>query len=93
VREALNRGIHKAGIPSASVQYRDRGTCSPTHRFPKPSVPGFIEALNRVPIVVDLFKEDVLDAPDGDVNPLIVRVSRTTEVLLLPPMRLKKSVP
>lgn len=44
-------------------------------------------------IVVDLFKEDVLDAPDGDVKPLIVRVLRTREVLLLPPMRLKKSEP
>ena len=93
MREALNRGIHKAGIPSASVQTRVTETCSSTHRFPIPSVPGCIEALIRVAIVVDLFKEDVLDALDGDVKPLIVRVLRTREVLLLPLMRLKKSVP
>ena len=64
-----------------------------THRFPKPSVPAFIEAFERVAIAVDLCKEHVLDAPDGEVKPLIVRVVRPREVLLLPFMRLKKSVP
>lgn len=64
-----------------------------THRLPKPSVPGLIEALGRDTIVVDLLDEDVLDMPDGEVKPLIVRVDRPREVLPLPPMRLKKSVP
>ena len=66
----------------------------PTHRLPKPSVPGFIEALGRDAIVVDLLDEEVLDMPaDGEVKPLIVRVERPREVPPLPPMRLKKSVP
>jgi hypothetical protein len=64
-----------------------------THRFPKPSVPGLIEALGRDAIIVDLLDEEVLDMPDGEVKPLIVRVDRPREVLALPPMRLKKSVP
>ena len=64
-----------------------------THRLPKPSVPGLIEALARDAIVVDLLDEEVLDMPDGEVKPLIVRVDRPREVLPLPPMRLKKSVP
>lgn len=42
---------------------------------------------------MDLLNEEVLDRPDGDVKPLIVRVDRPREVLLLPPMRLKKSLP
>jgi hypothetical protein len=64
-----------------------------THRLPKPSVPGLIEALGRDTIVVGLLDEDVLDMPDGEVKPLIVRVDRPREVLPLPPIRLKKSVP
>jgi hypothetical protein len=46
-----------------------------------------------VVVVVGLLKEDELDAHDGEVKPLIVRVVRPREVLLLPFMRLKKSVP
>jgi len=42
--------------------------------------------------VVVLFKEEVLEALDGEVKPLIVRVFRPREVLLLPPMRPKNSV-
>ena len=64
-----------------------------THRLPKPSVPGLIEDLGRDAIVVDLLDEDVLEMPDGEVKPLIVRVDRPREVLPLPPMRLKKSAP
>jgi hypothetical protein len=66
-----------------------------THRLPKPSVPGLIEALGRDAIVVDLLDEEVLDMPaaDCEVKPLIVRVERPREVPPLPPMRLKKSVP
>lgn len=64
-----------------------------THRLPKPSVPGLIEALGRDAIVVDLLDDEVLDMPDGEVKPLIVRVDRPREVLPLPPMRLKKSPP
>jgi hypothetical protein len=52
-----------------------------------------IEALGRDAIIVDLLDEEVLDMPDGEVKPLIVRVDRPREVLALPPMRLKKSVP
>ncbi len=64
-----------------------------TYKLPKPRVPGLIEALGREPIVVDLLNEEVLDMPDGEVKPLIVRVDRPREVLPLPPMRLKKSFP
>ena len=39
-----------------------------------------------------LFKEEVLEAPDGEVKPLIVRVDRPLEVLGLPLMRPKNSV-
>lgn len=43
--------------------------------------------------VVALFKEEVLEAPDGEVRPLIVRVVRPRDVLLpLPLMRPKNSV-
>jgi hypothetical protein len=64
-----------------------------THRLPKPSVPGLIEDLGRAAIAVDLLDEEVLEMPDGEVKPLIVRVDRPREVLPLPPMRLKKSAP
>ena len=64
-----------------------------THKLPNPSVPGLIEALGRDAIVVDLLGEEVLDMPDGEVKPLIVRVDRPREALPLPPIRLKKSAP
>jgi hypothetical protein len=46
-----------------------------------------------VAIVVGLLKEDKLDAHDGEVKPLIVGVVCLRGVLLIPFMRLKKSVP
>ena len=95
VGKALKCGIHKAGIASARAQ-RSAEKCIwnlSTHRLPKPSVPGLIEALGRDTIAVDLLDEEVLDMPDGEVKPLIVSVVRPREVLPLPPMRLKKSVP
>ena len=50
-----------------------------------------MEGLGRVVSVVALFKEDVLEALDGEVKPLIVRVVRPRDVLL-PPKRPKNSV-
>ncbi len=93
MRKALKCGIHKAGISSTRAHSLDMYWNQSTHKFPKPSVPGFIEALCRVVIVVDLLNEEVLDALDGEVKPLIVRVVRPREVLLVPPMRPKKSLP
>ena len=51
-----------------------------------------MKALGRVAIVVGLL-EGELDVHDGEVKPLIVGVMRPKEVLLLPLMQLKNSVP
>ena len=62
-----------------------------TYKFPKPRVPGLIDAFGRVVIVVDFMNAEELGIFDGEVNPFVVRVERPKEVLLLPLMRLKKS--
>ena len=51
----------------------DRGISQSIHRFCKLSVSAFIEALGCVAIVVDFFKEDVLDVPDGEVKLLMLK--------------------
>ena len=63
-----------------------------TYKFPKPRVPGLIDAFGRAVIAVDLINAEELDILDDEVNPFIVRGERPREVLLLPLMRLKKSL-
>lgn len=62
-----------------------------TYKFPKPRVPGLIDAFGRAVIGVDLINAEELDILDDEDNPFIEKVERPKEVLLLPPMRLKKS--
>jgi len=63
-----------------------------TYKFPKPRVPGLIDGFGRAVIAVDLINAEELDILDDEVNPFIVKLERPYEVLLLPLMRLKKSL-